>query len=393
MSKKHVLIIANSLSQGGAERVISILLERYHDDTNFEVELVLLEDKVEYLLPKGVKVTALSSAKTDASGLKKILHIPFLALKLYRYVKKTNTDLVVSFIYRADYVNVLASFFHKKPAIVSERVNASSTYDNDSLNAKINKFLIKFFYARASMVINVSEGTKQDLVENFAIEAKKQIVIYNPYVIEKIQKLSQEPLDFEVNKEKTIVAVSRFRPIKNIVMMLRAFAILENDTTLILVGDGSDEGVLRALVEELAIQKRVLFMGGQDNPYKFMSKASLYLSSSKSEGFPNAMIEAMICGCSVLSTDCPSGPREILAPQSDISHRMHEGVEYAEFGTLVAVDDVEAMGTALAHLLSDKALRESYLEKSIHRVNDFQLENIFKQYSDAFSMVIEGEKS
>ncbi len=129
------------------------------------------------------------------------------------------------------------------------------------------------------MVINVSEGTKQDLVENFAIEAEKQIVIYNPYDIEKIKKLSQESIDFEVNKEKTIVAVSRFRPIKNVEMMLRAFATLEDETRLILVGTGSDEAALMALADELSIQKRVLFVGGQDNPYKFMSKASLYLSS------------------------------------------------------------------------------------------------------------------
>lgn len=393
MSKKHVLIVANSLSQGGAERVISILLERYHDSSIFNVELVLLEDNIAYALPKAVKVTVLSTLGSDDNGLKKILYIPLLAFKLYRYVKERQADLVVSFIYRADYVNILASLFHKKPAIVSERVNASSTYANNSLNAKINKILIKFFYARASMVINVSEGTKQDLVENFAIEAKKQIVIYNPYDIEKIKKLSQEPIDFEVNKEKTLVAVSRFRPIKNIQMMIRAFAPLGYDTTLILVGDGSDEKSLLELVKELGIQSRVLFVGGQDNPYKFMSKASIYVSSSRSEGFPNAMVEAMICGCSIVSTDCPSGPREILAPKSDITKRMKEGVEYAEFGTLVSVEDEESMRIALAYLLSHEDIRAAYVEKSQHRVSDFELENIYQQYSDAFSTAIVEGKS
>ncbi|HIP44810.1 MAG TPA: glycosyltransferase [Sulfurospirillum arcachonense] len=389
MSKKRILIVANSLAQGGAERVISILLARFYDDSAFDVQLVLLEDTIAYDLPKGVNVTCLSSVKGDASGLKKILYIPWLALKLYKYVKKTNADLVVSFIYRADYVNVLASLFHKKTTIVSARVNASSTYANNSINAKINKALIRFFYKKATMVINVSEGTKQDLVENFAIETEKQIVIYNPYDSEKIQKLSNEPIDFAVDKEKTMVAVSRFRPIKNIAMILRAFASLAEDTKLILVGDGSEEHLLLELADELGIRKRVLFVGGQDNPYKFMSKASIYISSSRSEGFPNAMVEAMICGCSVLSTDCPSGPREILAPTSDITQRMQSGIEYSEFGTLVAVDDTEAMGSALAYILSHDDMIKDYVKKSSSRVKDFQLENIYKQYSDTFNAVIE----
>ena len=387
------MIIINSLSQGGAERVASILLNRYYHDSAFDVELVLLEDELAYDLPQGLKVTRLSSLNNRNSSIKKTLSIPLLAYKLYKYCKKMDPDLLVSFLYRADFVNVLASFLHKKPVVVSERVNASSTYNNSSLNSKINKFLIKTLYPHADMVINVSKGTKHDLVENFGIDENKQIVIYNPYDIEKIQRLSNEPLALDVKKEKTMIAVSRFRPIKNIQMIVRAFATLSADTNLILVGDGSDEANLRILVDELGIKSRVLFVGGQDNPYQYMSKASLYLSSSRSEGFPNALMEAMICGCVVVSTDCPSGPREILAPQSDSTYEMKSGVEYAEFGTLVAVDDIAAMGEALDHLLSHHDTRKSYANKSQSRVNDFNLETIYKQYSDAFtSIMIGGDK-
>ncbi len=390
MSKKDIIIVINSLSQGGAERVTSILLERYYHDSNYEVELVLLEDEIAYPLPEGVKVTILSSLNNSDSSVKKTLFIPLLAYKLQQFVKARNPDLIVSFLYRADFVNILASWMHKKPVIVSERVNASSTYNNSSLNAKINKFLIKTLYPQAKMVINVSEGTKEDLVDNFHISKEKQCVIYNPYDSEKIQSLSNAPIDIKLEKEKTIVAVSRFRPIKNIEMMLRAFAKVKEESCLVLVGDGSDEAKLHALAEELEIKDKVIFVGGQDNPYKYLSKASIYLSTSRSEGFPNAMVEAMICGCAIISTDCPSGPREILAPDSDIRKQMQTGVEYAKFGTLLALDDINALSLALSHLLTSRDSREVYSQKAKQRAEDFQLERIYQEYCDVFNFVIEG---
>lgn len=393
MIKKSVLIVINSLSQGGAERVVSILLERFYHDSTFDVELVLLEDEIAYKIPKGVKITKLSQLNNHDSSLKKTLSIPFLAYRLYGYIQKREPDLIVSFLFRADFVNVLASYLHQKPVIVSQRVNASSTYNNTTLNAKINKFLIKTLYPKASMVINVSAGTKNDLEENFGIESQKQIVIYNPYNHQKIQQLSKEPIDYVLEKEKTIVAVSRFRPIKNIEMILEAFAKIKNDAKLVLVGDGTQEEVLKNLVKKLKIEKKVIFTGGEDNPYKYCAKSSIYVSASRSEGFPNALVEAMICACAVISTDCPSGPREILSPSSDVKKRVKEGSEYGEFGILVAIDDIASLANVFDTLLEDDVLRDSYRQKALERANDFALEDIYKQYADAFSSLIEEGQS
>ncbi len=386
MSKKRIMIVINSLAQGGAERVASVLMEHYHDNQDFDVELVLLEDDIAYALPKDAKVSLISGLSKADSSMKKTLHIPFLAYKLNKIITKHQPDLVVSFLYRADFVNILASYGHKVPVIVSERVNASSTYNNASLNAKINKFLIKTLYPKASYVINVSEGTKIDLVENFAISAQKQTVIYNPYAIEKIENLASEDLDISFVREKTLIAVSRFRPIKNIGMILEAVAALPEDIQLVLVGGGSEEAILKEQAKTLGLEKRVLFVGEQSNPYKYMSKASIYISSSRSEGFPNALVEAMICGCAVISTDCPSGPREILAPENDKS--IKNGVEYAEYGSLVAVDDVQALREGLERLLSDEALSITYAKKAKERASDFHVSTILKQYSETFFDVI-----
>jgi N-acetylgalactosamine-N,N'-diacetylbacillosaminyl-diphospho-undecaprenol 4-alpha-N-acetylgalactosaminyltransferase len=387
MSKKHIMIVINSLAQGGAERVVSVLMEHYHDNSDFDVELVLLEDDIAYTLPKDAKVTLLSTLGNDDSSMKKTLFIPFLAYKLQKLIVAHKPDLIVSFLYRADFVNILASYGHKIPVIVSERVNASSTYNNASLNARINKFLIKKLYPKASYVINVSEGTKRDLIENFAICAQKQTVIYNPYDIEKIERLASQDVDISLPKDKTLIAVSRFRPIKNIGMILEAVAMLPKDIRLILVGDGSEEMVLKEQVKVLGLGERVLFVGAQENPYQYMSKAAIYISASRSEGFPNALVEAMICGCAVVSTDCPSGPREILAP--DTENRLKSAVEYAAFGSLVAVDDTPALKESLERLLCDDAFRALYSQKAKERSADFHVSTILARYSETFSQVIE----
>lgn len=390
MSKKHIMIVINSLAQGGAERVASVLMEHYHDDSGFDVTLVLLEDDIAYALPEDATVNILSALNNQDSSMKKTLFIPFLAYKLQKLIKQQKPDLVVSFLYRADFVNVLASYGHHVPVIVSERVNASSTYANPSLNAKINKFLIKTLYPKASYVINVSEGTKMDLVANFAISAQKQTVIYNPYDIEKIKILAAKEVDISFKKEKTLIAVSRFRPIKNIAMILEAVAMLPKEVRLVLVGDGSEEAILKEQAKRLGLDEKVLFVGAQDNPYKYMSKAAIYISASRSEGFPNALVEAMICGCAVLSTDCPSGPREILAPQT--SQTLSSGVEYAAYGTLVGVDDTIALKEALEKLLEDDALRDSYTQKSQKRAEDFHVSTILEHYSETFMHVMKEAK-
>ena len=388
MQKKHLLIVINSLSQGGAERVVSILLERFNQEMDFHIELVLLENEIAYELPSTVDVTILSKLNNVDSGMKKTLFIPNLAWKLHRHIKLAKPDLVVSFLYRADFVNVLASFFHTIPTIVSERVNASSTYNNSSLNAIINKFLIKTLYPKANMIVNVSEGTKDDLVENFGIKEKKQVVIYNPYDIKKITQLSQADCTLSSAKKDTIVVVSRFRPIKNIAMILRAFSRGEDCHHLVLVGDGSDEEMLHRLVYELNIEDRVTFIGASDNPYKYMANAALYISASRSEGFPNAMVEAMICGCAIISTDCPSGPREILAKEQHHDNQLQSGYEKTEFGILVAVDDEDALVEAMQEMWLDDTM-QAYGRKAKERSFDFQLENIFNEYKDTFVRCIE----
>ncbi len=382
MPQKKVLFVVNSLSHGGAEKVLSLLANSFHDKALFTVEIVLLENVRTYPVSPEIKITAFSD-DVQSNAVKKLLMLPVDAVRLAKYVKKSDPDVVVSFIFRADFVNILSSLLTKKPTIVSARVHTSSTYSQKSIGATINKFLIRTLYPKADTIINVSQGTQHDLTENFHISKEKQCVIYNPYEIEKIEALAQQkpetlPL---LQKARTFVIVSRLRPIKNIEMIIDIFATLPEDTRLLIVGDGPHEAVLKARVCALKLQKRILFTGAQENPYQFMKQAAIYLSASNAEGFPNALVEAMLCGCAVISTDCPSGPREILAPNTPFDALLKKSLEETPYGILVAVKDHEAYKNAMLRLLEDQAKREALAISGRKRATEFRMETILGQYA------------
>ena len=387
-----ITILINSLMQGGAERVASTLANHSIDDSECDIEFVCIEDVFFYNIDDSIDRSVLSSLTNQDSVIKKTAMIPIFAYKLLSHIKKSKPDLIISFLYHADFTNVLASFFHSTPIIVSQRVNASSYYNHDSAVSTFTKFLIKTLYPKAPLVINVSEGTKKDLVDNFTVSSDKQIVIYNPYDSQKIDELSKKQIDLNLDRDKTIIAVSRFRPIKNMQMLLRALKTLEDDTNLVIVGSGQEEEFLKDLTKELDLEDRVYFVGERENPYSYMSKASIYVSASRSEGFPNALVEAMICGCAIVSTDCPSGPREILAPSSDPFGYLKSGMESVEFGTLVGVDDEKSLSLALKELLSDDTKRDNYSKKAKQRAQDFKLESVYEKYKEAFKSVIKEDK-
>ncbi len=380
MKKKKIAFLVNSMGGGGAERVVSVLLEYFKDNRDYIFELILLEDEHFYTIPNQIKTTILSNLTWSDSSLKRTAYIPILSYRLYRYIKQNDIDFVLSFIYRSDFVNVLASFLGNHKFALSNRVNASTTYSDTSLSSKINNFLIKKLYPKAPLVINVSHGIKEDLYKNYNIPLQQQTVIYNPYNIEDIKQKSLEKIDFKTQKSQTIVVASRLDKVKNVHQVLDALANVTSPFTLIILGDGSQTKALKDQAQKLGISKNVIFKGRVENPYKYMHNASIYISASSSEGFPNALVEAMICQCAVISSDCKSGPREILSPQSDFSHLLKEGVEYAPYGLLFGVDDTKALTQAINFYLKDFENSKHYAQEGYKRALEFDIDKIAQEY-------------
>ncbi len=378
MNKKIVIFI-NSLDGGGAERVISTLLNNLVE--KYECHLILMENKISYELDSRINIISLDE-KSNQNGIVKLLRLPIISYKLSKVIKKHNFSQITSFLYRANYVNILAKYLSKHKCIISERIAPSSMYEDKSISSTISKFLIRNLYNKADKIIPVSKAIENDLIENFGANIKQK-VIYNPYDIEKIEQLSKENVSYIIDRKKSIITVGSLGKRKNHSLLINAFSKIDDkEYKLYILGKGKEESNLKSLVSELRLNERVIFLGFDNNPYKYLSKCGIFVLASNSEGFPNVLAEAMVCGCSVISTDCLSGPREILVPNSDVNFQLENNIELAEYGILIPIKNVDKLQEAMNLIINDESLRKSYQDKAKQRANDFRIDKIIKQYEE-----------
>ena len=378
----NIIFLINSLSSGGAEKVLSVIVNELVNQ-GYKVEIIFLEKNEFYKLDNRVKKTYLSDFNGDESSIKKLLYIPVLAWRLKRYIKQNNISLIQSHIFRANYVNVLAKLFGSNHIVQVVTAGRISRYKELGFNGKINIWLIKYLYSKADLIISKAQGMQEDMQKLFNFN-NKQIVINNPYDIKKIVALSKEDItDFVFDKNKRyLVSVGRLIPLKRNNELINSLQYLANNIEVLFIGDGNQKDYLIDLTKQLNLEKRVHFLGQVDNPYKYMVKSDSFVSCSESEGFPNVLVEAIICGVPVVSSDCVSGPREILAPDTDINKQLKKGenIELAKYGVLYPVGDVENLTKAIKLLVKNKNLKEKYSQFGLKRANDFSVEKIIEKY-------------
>jgi len=361
-----ISLLIYSLASGGAERQVSILLKEL--SKKYKIYLVLMNDTIFYEIPKNVEVFYLEKSNPFESGIKKLLKIPFLAMKYKKFLKEKEIDVSLSFMNRPNYINVLAN-----RGIVSERINPFEEYKTNSLKDKINRLLVKALYKKAKKVIPNSKGTEIELNKR---GIKNTEVIYNMLELKQIDKLRNEEIDLQ--KEKfTFITIGRLEPQKNTILLIEA--IKNIDAKLWIIGDGYLRDSLELKVKNEKLEEKVKFLGRQKNVYKFLNKADCFVFSSNYEGFPNVLLEALACKLPIISIDCKSGPREILAPNSDITKQTKD-IEIAEYGILTPVGDVEKMQEAMQMIINDKNLREGYRKKALNRAKDFSIDKIIPKW-------------
>ena len=145
------------------------------------------------------------------------------------------------------------------------------------------------------------------------------------------------------------------------------------------------EDVLKQKVSDLGMNDKVIFCGFDNNPFKYVSRSDCFVLSSDVEGFPNVLIEALACGKPVISTDCSSGPRELLAPATDLHHRAINNYEIGEYGILTPVNDVIALAAAMKKMYEDSALRNRFSEIAAGRAQQFDVDEIKQYFHVAFT--------
>lgn len=384
--KPALLICINSLRSGGAERVVSQLLEHLQHD--FDIHLALYSHVIEYSIPENIKIVDLDQSEND-SQVMMLLKLPYLSYKLSRYCRRHKIMHSVAFLNRPCYINALMRSWwgYKGRVVMCERTHQTTMLNTkSSLTRMITRLLIRVSYNRADLVLANAKAIKDDLRENLHIHSPIE-VIYNPVDIPDLQGKMREPLPYHFEEDIFyFIAVGNFRKEKNFPLVVDAFAQLAGmPCKLLLVGDGPDKTILTEKASGYGISKQVVFLGRDNNPFKYMFHAHAFVLCSDVEGFPNVLLEALACGMPVISTDCRSGPREMIAPGTNPDIQVQEGFEETSFGILCPVSDASAMAAAMKKLMSDAGMRERLSSKAAGRAGDFDIRTIKHSFVKAFA--------
>jgi N-acetylgalactosamine-N,N'-diacetylbacillosaminyl-diphospho-undecaprenol 4-alpha-N-acetylgalactosaminyltransferase len=336
-------------------------------------------------------VRFLSSEKQGGSEAgANMLRLPIVAWRLLRYCKRNEIDLVLSFMNRPNFAAGLAKIFGlSSKAILSERVYTPHFYDSATLRGKIGRKLVSWLYRYADTLVPNSEGTKAALVDMVGTDIDYHVAL-NQIPVQSIRVDGEAIVDDVDFTKFTFVCVAGFRQQKNHKLLIEALSRIDDqDALLVLIGKGPTLEAVKEKVEDLGLSKRVIFLGQKENPHKYVSKAQCFVLPSDFEGFPNVLLEAMACGTPIVSTDCLTGPRELLAPT--LESPIPTGTPFhGEYGVLVNVGDVDALAKAMSEMISNHELRERYGEAGARRVQDFDRDTHPDPFRHVISSVLEG---
>jgi len=352
----HIAIYLPSLRGGGAERVMAMLANglarRGH-----RVDLVLVRAEGPFLAELDAQVRVI-----DLECRRVIHSLPALV----GYLRRDRPEAMLSALNHANIVAIAARGLARHPPrlVVSERNSLTSL--GTGAKGRLFRALMRGFYPAADHVTTVTEAGRQEMIAAFALPAVTPIP--NPVPLSDIRALAARRPDHpwaQPGATPFLLAVGRLEPQKDHATLLRAFALLRasRNIRLVILGEGSLRPVLERQIRDLGLEGAVALPGFQVNPYGWMAACAAYVLSSRFEGFPNSLIQALACGARVVSTDCPTGPREIL--------------DHGRWGHLVPVGDAPALCAAMRAALSAPggAERSAYLAR-------FRPERIVRAYEE-----------
>jgi len=370
-----IAIFSPSLVVGGAERAVANLANGFLEQGK-AVDLLLASGRGLLLSEIDPSVEIIDFGKKGVFGA---------LIPLTRYLQNKPPDVLLSVQSHANIIALIARKLARvtMPVVINEQTTMSvHYYQEPGIKNRFVPTLARLFYHLADAVICISQGVADDILEVTKISSERVHRIYNPILPTQIEfdnKLNQ-PIEhpwFQAGSPPVILAVGRLTTAKDYPTLLRAFAQVrqKRNVNLMILGEGEKRAELEGLVSELELTDYVLLPGFADNPYAYMSRASVFVLSSAWEGLSNVLVEALASGATIVATDCKYGPAEIL--------------NYGKYGILVPVGDVDAISNAILEALDAKSDRTILRQRS----QDFSLGNVLQRYLELFDTVsVEVEK-
>lgn len=366
MKAERLTVFLPSLAGGGAERAISSvasgLAARGH-----AVSLVLASAHGPYLASVHPAVQVVDLAQAS---------LPRALPRLVRHLRRSQPAALLSAMSHA---NVLAALAHRMSGssarlVLSERVQLSALFaERRDMAMRATHALMRLTYPWADRVVAVSQGVADDLPRHVSVHRSRIVTVPNPVVdAELLQQAAAAPAHpwLRDRAVPVVLAAGRLIGQKDFATLIDAFALLrcQRPARLVVLGEGELREALVARAATLGVAADVALPGFAANPFAAMRTASVFVLSSRFEGLPGVLIQALACGARVVATDCPSGPRELL--------------QDGRWGALVPVGDARAMAVAMAAALDDPTPPDGRI-----RAADFGAERALAQYAAVLGLV------
>jgi glycosyltransferase involved in cell wall biosynthesis len=356
----RLTFVIGALTLGGAERTLAFLAKRFMERGHVVSVVTLYSPKTDFLeLPSGMDRKTL--------GMTRPAQLFWKFPSLRQSILSTTPQVVISFLDKMNVMTLASMWRANVPVIVCERTDPSAY----SIGPIWNQ-LRWWTYRTASRIVVQSKGSADYFLPKLR---EKVTIIPNPVAM---PSLSDRPVE-TWSSRPCIIGMGRLVAEKRFDLLIRAFAQIKErypEWSVVILGEGPLRGELERLRNQVGLKDRLLLPGVIPNPYDLLRRADLFVLSSRVEGFPNALCEAMACGLPVIATDCPSGPREII----------RDGID----GLLVPNQDEVALSKAMDRLMCNEEERRRLASRAVEIVDRFGVEKVEQMWERLFAQATQG---